>query len=258
MRPSVPAPILLLLVLVGAPWSALACSPARRARGSTDLTRSCYAAVGGQPVYSTLVSMKTGASERLIGLTELGTGARLVEEATIGESGRLLEAEATLTAAAGPKGPGPVTRMVLHPGRSSVEVTGPVLHVEWSVPNDLPWVWAPLLTSGAPPTRSAGSIATPLSAWVAFRSAETSRAVRLLDLGVLQHHTVTADQLVIPDGAGATVVLADDVIDVEDGVPRRLRLAALDSILEVLDARAPSSTLVAALRCTALSGSSAP
>jgi hypothetical protein len=209
-------------------------------------------------VYSTLVSMKAGASERLIGLTEFGTGARLVEEATIGESGQLVEAEATLTAAAGATGARPVTRVVLHPGRSSVEVSAPALHVEWSVPNDLPWVWAPLLTSGSPPTGSPRPIATPLGAWVAFRSTETSRAVRVLDLGVLQQHTLTVDQLVIPDGAGATVVLADDVIDVEDGKPRRLRLAALDATLEVLDARAPSSTLVAALRCTALSGSSAP
>ena len=254
MRPN----LLVLILLVATPWTALACNPARRPRGSTEVNRSCYAAVGGQPVYSTLVSTKTGATERLIGLTELGTGARLVEEATIGESGQLVEAEATLTAAAGAEGPGPVTRVVLHPGRSSVEVTAPALHIEWSVPNDLPWVWASLLSTGSPSTPGPGPIATPLGAWVAFRSAQTGRAVRVLDLGVLQHHTLTADQLVVPDGAGATVVLDDDVIDVEDGAPRRLRLAALDATLELLDARTPSSALVAALRCTALSGSSAP
>jgi hypothetical protein len=82
--------------------------------------------------------------------------------------------------------------------------------------------------------------------------------VRLLDVGALEHHTWTADQLVITDGDSATVVLADDAVDVEHGSPRRLHLVALDTTLEVLDARAPSRALVAALRCTAPSGSIAP
>ena len=206
-------------------------------------------------MHSTLVSMQSGDTERLIGLTELGTGERLVEQATIDLTGRLLEAAATLSPAPGTAaGSGPATRVVFHPDRSSVEITAPAVHVEWSVPNDLPWVWAPLLTGPSPwRNRPGRPIATPLGARAAFRAAEGGRAVRLLDLGTLQHHTVTADQVVIPDGVNATVVLADDVVDVENGAPRRLHLSALDTTLEVLDARAPSSALVAALRCTELS-----
>jgi hypothetical protein len=253
MSPSVSV----LILLVAVPSSSLACSSARRPRWSNDLRRSCYAAVDGQAVYSTLASMQTGNAERMIGMTELASGARLVEQATLDQSGRLVEADATLTPA-GAADPGPVTRVVFRPGRRSVELSTPALHLEWSVPDDLPWVWAPLLTAPSRSTSHPAPIATPLGARVAFRAAEAGRSVRLLDLGALEHHTLTADQLVITDGDSATVVLADDAVDVDHGSPRRLHLAALDTTLEVLDARAPSRALVAALRCTAPSGSIAP
>jgi hypothetical protein len=252
-----------LILLVAAPWSSLACRATRPSPRSTELSRSCYAVMDGQPVHSTMVSMQTHGTERLIGMTELDSGERLVEEATIDESGQLIEAEATLTPAASADAgadaqePAAATHVVFHPARKTVELTTPVLHMEWSVPNDLPWVWAPLLTV---PTVSAAAakksrpIATPLDARVALRAAQNGRAVRLLDLGALEQHTLTADQLVIPDGADATVVIGDDVIDVENGTARRLHLAALDVTLELLDARAPSTALVAALRCTDLSG----
>jgi hypothetical protein len=254
-----------LLLLIAAPFSSLACRPARLDGHATNLHRSCYALVGGQPVHSTLVSTKTDGAERLIGLTELGSGARLVEEATIDDSGQLVEAEATLTPAAaaqaavgtGTEARAAETHVVFHPGRRTVELTTPTLHVEWSVPDDRPWVWAPLLTVEGP-----RPIATPLDARVALRAAENGRTVRLLDLGTLEQHTLAADQMVIQngDGAGASasVIIGDDVIDVENGTPRRLHLAALDDTLELLDASAPSGALVAALRCTSLSGSFAP
>lgn len=256
-----------LLLLIVAPFSSLACRPARLDGHATNLHRSCYALMGEQPVHSTLVSTKTDGAERLIGLTELGSGARLVEEATIDESGQLVEAEATLTPAAATQaavGAGAVARaaethVVFHPGRRVVELTTPVMHVEWRVPDDNPWVWAPLLTvEGGRP------IVTPLDARVALRAAEDGRTVRMLDLGTMEQHTLAGDQMVIPngagdgDGGGASVVIGDDVIDVENGTPRRLHLAALDDTLELLDASAPSGALVAALRCTSLSGSFAP
>jgi hypothetical protein len=243
-----------LVLLVAASGPSLACHAARRTRGSVNLARSCYASPEGQEVRSTLVRMPvpTWGGERFVGLTELGSGERLVEEATIDGSGQLVEARATLTAA----GKGGETRVALYPGRGFAELTTPALHLEWSVPNDLPWVWAPLLTASA--TGKRGSIATPLEGLVTFHAAAMGRPVRLLDLGTLAHHTVTADQIVIPDGNQATVVLADDVIDIDDGTPRRVHLSALDGTLELLDARAPASVLVAALRCTGLSGSFTP
>ncbi|HET6150835.1 MAG TPA: hypothetical protein VFH68_25080 [Polyangia bacterium] len=247
-----------LVLLVAGPWSSLGCGAARRAPWSTDLRRSCYSTVEGQPVHSTLVSMQTLGTEQLVGMTELGTGERLVEEATIDPTGRLVEAAATLSPARGVGAPVTATRVVFHPGRNSVEISAPALQVKWSVPSDLPWIWAPMLTGPAASLNSPGRpIATPLGARAAFRAAQSGGAVRLLDLGVLQHHTVTADQLVVPDGADATVILADDVVAIENGAPRRLYLSALDTTLEVLDARAPSSAL-AAVRCTELSGSIAP
>jgi hypothetical protein len=194
--------------------------------------------------------MESGAGERLLGLTELASGERLVEDVTIDESGRLVEGVATLTAA----GSTAATRVVLHPGLGSATLTTPVLNLEWSVPNDLPWVWAPVLTARA----QARPIATPLDAEVVFRAAAAGRPVRLLDLGALAHHSVTADQMVIPDGDAATVLLASDVIDFENGSPRQLHLSALDQTLDIIDANAPSGALVAALRCTALSGSLTP
>jgi hypothetical protein len=247
-----------LLLLVAASLASLACRAPRPAVPSTDVSRSWYAAMNGQPVHSTLVRARTHGTERLVGMTGLLSGERLVEQAaTIDESGQLVDAEATLTPAADVGGPGRsmATHAAFHPERKRVELTTTALRMEWSVPNDLPWVWAPLLTVDPVAGKNSPSVATPLDARVAFRAAHDGRAVRLLDLGALEQHTLTADQMVIPDGADATVVIGDDVIDVEDGPPRRLHLAALDDTLALLEASAPSGPLVAALGCADLSGS---
>jgi len=210
-------------------------------------------------VYSTLVNMKVTGGERLVGMTELGTGERVVEEATIDESGRLVRALATVTGVAVADQPAPVTNVAFEPAQGAITAMTPDRYVDWRVSNDLPWVWVSLLTAGhSRETGTPGPVVTPLGAWVAFRAAQAGQAVRLLDLAALEGHTLTADQLVVSSGASATVVLGDDFADVEDGKPRRLNLAALCSTLEIVDARLPSSTLVAALRCAAPSGSSAP
>ena len=203
--------------------------------------------------------MKVTEGERLVGLTELGTGERLVEEATIDPSGRLVDARATVTGVAVADEPAPVTRVAFEPAQGAITATTPDRYVDWHVPNDLPWVWVPLLIArGSAGTGIPGPVVTPLGAWVAVRAAQAGQAVRLLDFTALEAHTLVADQLVVPDGASATVVLGDDFADVDGGKIRRLHLAALGSTLEILDARAPSSALVAALRCAAPSGSSAP
>ena len=251
----VSVPALLAAIAAGG----VGCSPARPAPSLRSLTRSCYASVVGPSVNSTLVRMQVNGGEHLIGLTELGTGERLVEEATIDGSGRLVNAAATLTGAPIAGEPAPVTRVALEPAQGAVTLMAPDRYLDWRVANDLPWTWLSLLTAGhATAPGAPGPIATPLGAWVAFRASESAPAVRVIDLAAVADHSLAADQLVVPDGASATVVLGDDFADVDGGKPRRLHLAALGSTLEILDARAPSSALVAALRCTAPSGSSAP
>ena len=246
-------------LLVAMAAISVGCRSARPAPSPRDLRRTCYAGVGGPSVYSTLVSMKVSGGERLVGLTELGTGERLVEEATIDESGRLVDARATVTGAAVADQPAPVTLVAFEPAQGAITATTPDRYVDWRVPNDLPWVWLPLLTAGhSARTGAPGPVVTPLGAWVAFRAAQAGQAVRVLDFAALEDYTLARDQLVVSDGASGTVVLGDDFADVDGGKPRRLHLAALDSTLEILDPRAPSSALVAALRCAAPSGSSAP
>ena len=142
----------------------------------------------------------------------------------------------------------PAKYVVMDAVVGSVDITTDSFRVHWDVPTDLPWVWAPLLTvasTGVPLT-------TPVDARVVWRATANGRAVRLLDLGVLAQYAVTADQLAVPDARGGTVVLANDAIDIEEGMPKRLHLAALDADVDAASAggaEATTGTLVAAARC---------
>jgi hypothetical protein len=233
------------LLILGALSICLSCKPI----GSLPPTRLCYASSDGL-VRSTLVSTQARGAERLVAVTELASGARLVEDVKLDESGRVIEATATL-AATEKRG---AIRVALNPGDGSVQVNTDTFRTVGTVPNDLPWVWAPLLTepsTGAP-------IATPLEAYLVFRAAASARPVRLLDLGALDSHTVTADQLVVRDGDRATVILGDDAADFDGGVPRRLYLTAFGAKLEPMKSDKPPTVLAAALSCKAPSGSFLP
>jgi hypothetical protein len=92
----------------------------------------------------------------------------------------------------------------------------------------------------------------------------------LLDLTNMVSHTITADQLLVPDEAGdlgtraavdadkGVVVLGDDAIEVEGGMPIRLHLAALGVNVEPMDSKGLSGKLVASARCPSASGLSTP
>jgi hypothetical protein len=147
--------------------------------------------------------------------------------------------------------------VLFDPGRGSVDVTASAHHVHWDVPDDLPWIWAPLLTASA----TGGAVATAVEARVIWKAAAGGQAVRLLEVGALRSQTVTAAQVLVPDSgeagvnrserrAGGTVVLGDDAIDVEGGMPARLHLAALGTEVEPVDADGLSGSLVASSRCS--------
>jgi hypothetical protein len=174
------------------------------------------------------VTRESGGGEQLQGVTELrahdAVGA--VEHAEIDASGRLLRLEATVGR------PGePSLRVVLDPPSGQVEITSPSVHIEWSVPNDLPWVWVPILTAPA----SGAPISTPVVGRVTLLAAGHHPAVRLLDLGTLASHAVTTDQLLVSDDDRGMVVVADDYIEMNNGLPSVLHQAALGTRLEPVD-----------------------
>jgi hypothetical protein len=195
----------------------------------------CYASHDGRLVRSTLfVRRNAGGGETVLGVTEVRVSpagiARAVERAKLDAAGKLVHLEATVASTDGE----PDARIVLDAPSGQVQIATRTMHVEWRVPNDLPWVWAPILT--APATRA--PIATPVVARVELRAVGTGSPVRVIDLGALTSYAVAADQLVVRDvdAVGATVVVANDAVQVEDGVPRALHLAALGTELSPIDA----------------------
>jgi hypothetical protein len=249
----------------------LACTQSATEARAVDQAPICYVSQDGRLVRSTLlVSPDSTGGERILGVTELrvspslgpavndsrvavhadGAGVvKSVERARVDASGRLVHLEATIGPAIGE----PDARVVLDPPSGKAQITTRTAHIEWSVPNDLPWVWAPLLTqpsTGAP-------IATPVDGRVVLRAAGSGQPVRLIDLGSLTSHAVAADQLVVADGERTTVIIADDTVDLEDGVPRGLHLAALRTELSATDAGKQALTL-ANIACAPLDRTVAP
>ncbi|HEY3594826.1 MAG TPA: hypothetical protein VGL13_13175 [Polyangiaceae bacterium] len=227
----------------------LACTQSATEARAVDQAPICYVSSDGKLVRSTLLlGADSNGGERVIGVTELRAPAygatssgsrvalhadaagivRAVERAKIDASGKLVRLEATV----GPGTGEPDARVVLDPSSGKVQITTRFAHIEWRVPNDLPWVWAPILTqpsTGAP-------VATPADGHVAARAAANGRAVRFIDLGALTSHAMPADQLVVAGTDRDTVIIADDTIDVEDGVPTSLHSAALGTDLVPTDA----------------------
>lgn len=194
---------------------------------------------GDASMRSSLIVGAAAGVELLRSVTDLSNGNCLTEEATTDQSGRLLRAELTLHEHEGGKN----TRVVLDPRQGTVELTTATVHTRWAVPNDLPWVWAPMRD----PAAKGVATATPLEAVVALRGAAGDRAVRVLDLTKLESFTLMADQLVVHGERGmSTVVLGDDYVDMEDGMPRRVHLAALHSDLEVIKPSASARGISAA------------
>lgn len=237
MRPQIPCLVSLLLTSCAAPQQANA--------PHFDTFRS-YAADGSR-MQSSLVQSLDGrdATEHLSGLTQLDDGSWASEDATLDASGRLLRAEAKL---AGPCGREHeiVRRIVLDPRAGTVDITAPALQTRWAVPNDLPWVYAPLLhVEGEDEQR----VTTPVAAVVALRAARVDRAVRMLDVDRFRSHSVMVDQVVVPDEHETHVVLGDDVAEIDASLPQRLHLAALGREVRAVDAERLAE--VAAAPCAA-------
>jgi hypothetical protein len=194
-------------------------------------------------VRSTLSRRDSSQSEQLHGVTEVASdGTRLVEDVTLDDSGALKSAEAVLTQTDDIS----EKRVRFDPEHGSVEVTTAGLRLHWDVPHDYPWIWAPLLTANG----ANGAITTPLDARVVWRAAGGGRTVRLLDLGNLQSYTLTADQVASREGDAGTVVLGNDASEIEQGMPKRLHVAAMNTDLVSTDLAEKSSALLAVLGCT--------
>jgi hypothetical protein len=212
----------------------------------------CFVSSDGRQVHSTLsIVAESGGGERLLGVTELRARAgrnqvvRVVELATLDAAGRLLRLEATLGGLSGE----PNARVVLDPPHGRVESWTAAGHLEWSAANDLPWVWAPILTD----PNSRAPIATPVVGRVALRAADSAGPVRLIDLGASTSHAMTADQIIVADGDQAIVVVGNDAIDMHQGLPSVLHLAALGIDLERIDPLKQGTMLAAAdVRCAPL------
>jgi hypothetical protein len=192
-------------------------------RSARSATKTVHFNSAGWLIRSSLERTEFAGQERLHGVTELETGARLTEDATLDQTGALRSAEAVLCETDGSA----LKRVLFDRDRGTVEVSEASLHVEWDVPRDFPWIWAPLLAA-----RSTGApIATPLDARLAWRAAANGRMVRLLDLATLRSYSLASDQVLAPEQSGGTIVLGDDTSEVVNGMPTSLELKALHTQL---------------------------
>lgn len=164
------------------------------------------------------------AGERLLGTTELGSGARLIERAELDGSGRLMTAEAQLEQGLDQ----PRVQIEFDRARATVVVDSSLSHFVWTVPTDAPWAWASLLSAAG----TGKPVTTPLLARVVLGAVRDGGPLRILDLGTLRSSTLTADQVVSYDEGEALTVVLDDTVQFKAGVPEHLHLSALSTSLD--------------------------
>lgn len=231
MRPHIPCLVGLAGLSLGLSLSS--CAAHERERAPHFDTFRSYAADGSRMQSSLVQSVdERDAAEHLSGLTQLEDGSWVSEDAALDRSGRLLRAEAKL---AGPCGHDHdnVRRIVLDARQGTVDITAPALQTRWSVPNDLPWVYEPLLHAFGDEQQP---VATPVAAVIALRASQVDRAVRMLDVDRFRSHSMMVDQVVVPDEHETHVVLGDDVAEIDSSLPQRLHLAALGREVHAVDA----------------------
>lgn len=159
-------------------------------------------------------------TETLNGSTELPSRAnrsvrlRIAEAVTLDARGRLRRADIVITSAG--------TR-TLHveldesTGSVRIERAGSA-SVDWNVPVDAPWVYAP--AGGGDGQLSA----TPVAAWVALRGSRGVEAVRVIEPERQVSHLVAVDQVVVPTEKGNIIVLGEDGVDADGTFVEELRL----------------------------------
>ena len=157
--------------------------------------------------------------ESLRGTTDLAAGGgenrgRFARETvSLDAQGRLGHAELLV----GERGA--AVQYTLDPSRGSVHVVRPgAPAVDWTVPNDAPWMYAPS------PDDDGAFIATPVAAWVALRAVSASDVVRVLEPEQQRTYLMTVDQVAMPTEHGTTVALGSDGIDADAQFISELRL----------------------------------
>jgi hypothetical protein len=210
-------------LVVGCTLLAAACDLAPSRPPFAD-TFVCYASPDGWSARSTLWMQPGTAGERLLGTTELSSGARLIERAELDVRGRLVTGEAQLE-----QGPGqPPVQIEFDRARGTVVVDSSLSHFVWTVPTDELWAWAPLLSAAG----TGKPVTTPLLGRVVLGAVRDGSPLRMLDLGSLRSSTLTADQVVSYDEGEALAVVLDDTVQFKAGVPEHLQLSALSTSLD--------------------------
>jgi hypothetical protein len=213
--------------------SLAACSQAevahRGAPGSVEHRAYRYDGVSG----TSQVTHEKAADgrESLRGTTDLvargsGNGSRFARETvSLDAQGRLGHAELIV----GERGA--AVQYTLDPSRGAVRVVRPgAPAIDWTVPNDAPWMYAPNPDEGV-------FIATPVAAWVALRAVGNSDVVRVLEPEQQRTYLMTVDQVVVPTEQGATIALGSDGIDADAQFINELRLLHGEVTLARVSAR---------------------
>jgi len=168
--------------------------------------------------------------EALHGTLEVGARANpsrphSTETVTLDARGQLRQAEIVIETLAGAR-----VRYALDPSRGSVHIerTGSAT-VEWAVPSDAPWVYAPAASG------EGDLVVSPVAAWVAFRAANSALVVRVLEPEQQRSYLAPVDQVVVPTERGATVTFGYDGVDVDERFISELRLFRGSVVLSRLD-----------------------
>ncbi|HTV26053.1 MAG TPA: hypothetical protein VMG12_45460 [Polyangiaceae bacterium] len=134
------------------------------------------------------------------------------ETASLDEHGHLRHAEIIV----GERGAA-VAQYTLDPSRGAVHVERPgAPPIDWRVPNDAPWLYAP--------SEDGDLIASPVAGWVALRATRGADVVRVLEPEQQRTYLMTVDQVAVPTELGTTVALGSDGIDADEQFITELRL----------------------------------
>jgi hypothetical protein len=202
-----------LLAAVGA-LALAACAPDAASRPATSGPRVQSYLYDG-PAGSSRVTQALGADglESLHGSTHIVGRAPLNEVATLDASGRLRRAELALT-----REDGASLHYTLDPSRATVRIEhGDAAPVDWHVPADAPWMYAPAMSDGAMLS------VTPVSAWIALRASRAADVVRVLEPEQRESHLVLIDQIAVQTEGGTTIALGHGV-DADERFITELRL----------------------------------
>jgi hypothetical protein len=198
-----------------------ACAPDAASRAATPASGVQSYLYDG-PAGSSRVTQALGADglESLHGSTHLAGRAPLNEVATVDAAGRLRRAEIAVA-----RQDGASLRYTLEPSRAIVRIEqGDAAPIEWHVPADAPWLYAPAADEGAELS------VTPVSAWIALRATRAADVVRVLEPEQQVSHLVMIDQLAVPTERGTTIALGHGV-DADDRFITELRLREGDASL---------------------------